>query len=74
MDRLSLFPIRIHRKHQAAIQQFFVYVDRRGGEEHHHRAFHSILLRYELSRRRIFSGGCDGEHAFCRRSPGGGRR
>ena len=55
VDGLGLRAVFVHRQHQAAIQQLFVQVYRRGGEEDHHRAFDAILMRDEPPRRGVFA-------------------
>ena len=64
VDRLRLLAVLVHRQHQAAIEQLLVDVDGRGGEEHHHRTFHAILMRDEPARLRVLARRCDRQHAF----------
>ena len=49
VDRLRLCAVLVHRQHQAAIQKFFVHVDRGRRQEDHHRPFHAILMRDEAA-------------------------
>ena len=61
MDRLCLHPVFIHRQNKAAIQQFFVDVDRRGRQKNHHRTFDPVLMRDVPSAHRVFAGAGDGQ-------------
>ena len=56
VDRLRLRAVLVHGQHQTAVEKFFVEIDRRRGEEEHHRAFDAILVRDEPSGRGVFAG------------------
>ena len=64
MDCLRLLTVGVDGEHHAAIQQLLIDIDGRCGEEHHYRAFHAVLLRHQLARRRVLAGRSDAEHAF----------
>ena len=55
VDGARLGLLFVHREHDAAIDQFLVYLLGRGGQEDHHRAFHDVFMRHQLAAHRVFA-------------------
>ncbi len=64
LDRSGLFARLVDRQHQTAIQQLLIDVDRGRRQEQHHRPFHAVFLRDQLTCQRILASAGDRQLAL----------
>ena len=64
VNRPRLRLVLVHRQHHATVQQLFVDVDGRRGQEDHHRTLDPVFMRAQTARVRVLAGRGDAQLAF----------